>query len=48
MDHPVIEALRRGAQGAAVTDADWVCGTPHVLRAIEGLAPLRRALEATR
>ena len=48
MDHPVIEALRRGALGAAVTDADWVCGTPHVLRAIEGLAPLRRALETTR
>ncbi|WP_417523546.1 ABC transporter substrate-binding protein [Marinovum sp.] len=45
MDHPVVRALRAEAQGAALTDADWVCGTPHVLRAIESLVPLRQSLE---
>lgn len=41
--HPVIAALD-GAQMAAVTDRDWVCGTPAVLRAIRGLVDLRRGL----
>lgn len=35
LDHP---ALARAAPGLAeVTDRDWVCGTPFVLRAIEAL-----------
>jgi iron complex transport system substrate-binding protein len=37
--HPALAALRRGG---GVSDADWVCGTPHVLRAIEDLATARR------
>lgn len=45
MDHPVVHALRRASKGASLTNSDWVCGTPHVLRAIEGLLPLRRELE---
>ncbi|WP_230796385.1 ABC transporter substrate-binding protein [Salipiger marinus] len=47
MAHPVVAALRAQMPMAAVTDADWVCGTPHVLRAMEDTARLRRALEDT-
>lgn len=35
LDHPVLRALT--ADRAAVQDADWVCGTPHVVRAIARL-----------
>ncbi|MEQ5868596.1 ABC transporter substrate-binding protein [Sagittula sp. NFXS13] len=44
LDHPVVEALRKGRADASFSDKDWVCGTPYVLRAIEGLRPLRNAL----
>ena len=44
MDHPAMLALRdRG--GGALADAEWVCGTPHVLRAVARLAALRDAAE---
>lgn len=44
MDHPAMIALRdRG--GGALADAEWVCGTPHVLRAVARLAALRQMLE---
>ncbi|MEI4195276.1 ABC transporter substrate-binding protein [Roseovarius sp. E0-M6] len=44
LQHPVVKELR-GANGtAAMTDSDWVCGTPFVLRAIEELAQARNAL----
>lgn len=46
LDHPVVREMRRNRVAGSFTDADWVCGTPHVLRAIEGLAPLRDALRA--
>lgn len=41
--HPVVAALNR-ATVAPVTDRDWVCGTPAVLRAIAGLVAVRRGL----
>jgi len=44
--HPVIETLRTTRPEAAMTDSDWVCGTPFVLRAIEDMRALRRALNA--
>lgn len=44
MNHPVIEALRRTGERASITDRDWVCGTPYVLRAIEELAADRDGL----
>lgn len=44
LDHPVVRTLRQGRAGAAMTDHDWVCGTPYVLRAIEGLSEARQAL----
>lgn len=44
MDHPAVRALREARAGATMTDHDWVCGTPYVLRAIEGLGTARREI----
>ncbi len=44
LGHPVVQAFRQGRDRAAMSDADWVCGTPFVLRAIEELAQTRRRL----
>lgn len=38
--HPAMIALRDRTQRTALTDAEWVCGTPHVLRAVARLAAL--------
>jgi len=40
IDHPAMDALRGRHAGAAVTDAEWVCGTPAVLSAIARLTAL--------
>jgi len=40
IDHPAMAALRGRHAGAAVTDAEWVCGTPAVLAAIARLTAL--------
>ncbi|WP_246040455.1 ABC transporter substrate-binding protein [Roseovarius arcticus] len=45
MDHPIVGTMR--GQSAALTDQDWVCGTPFVLRAIGDMADARRSVEAT-
>ncbi|MEQ9259081.1 MAG: ABC transporter substrate-binding protein [Roseovarius sp.] len=42
--HPVVRAFRPQGVVAAGSDADWICGTPYVLRAIDRLAEARRAL----
>ena len=44
LDHPVVQALRQGRGTATLTDHDWVCGTPHVLRAIENLSKARQRM----
>ncbi|MRU16621.1 ABC transporter substrate-binding protein [Roseovarius sp. A21] len=44
LDHPVVRAMREGRGTAAMTDQDWVCGTPYVLRAIDALAAERDKL----
>lgn len=44
LDHPALVDLRRAA-GIASSDADWVCGTPHILRALAGMRAAREALE---
>jgi iron complex transport system substrate-binding protein len=44
MDHPVVGAMRGQAGRGALTDHDWVCGTPFVLRAIADMVAARRAL----
>ncbi len=44
LDHPALVDLRAAA-GIASSDADWVCGTPHILRALAGMRAAREALE---
>ena len=46
LHHPVIDELTDAAGIAPMTDQDWVCGTPHVLNAIRGLAAARDAWAA--
>ncbi len=46
MDHPIVGTMR--GQSAALTDQDWVCGTPFVLRAIGDMADARRSVDATK
>ena len=41
LDHPVVQSLREGRASGTIADRDWVCGTPFVLRAIEGLSEVR-------
>ena len=41
--HPAMAALRARSGRAALSDAEWVCGTPHVLRAVARLAALHPA-----
>ena len=38
--HPVVRLLRAGSDHAVMSDHDWVCGTPYVLRAISALSRL--------
>jgi iron complex transport system substrate-binding protein len=40
--HPAL--ARSTAQGVALTDSDWVCGLPHVLRAVEAMLEARHRL----
>lgn len=48
LDHPVLRSLRDGRARGGVTDRDWVCGTPHVLGAIERLGAVRRGMTLPR
>jgi iron complex transport system substrate-binding protein len=41
LDHPVVTSLRASTMTTLLDDADWVCETPYVLRAIERLADAR-------
>lgn len=45
LSHPALRQLRDGAAQAHVRDADWVCGTPHLLNAIRTMADARAGLE---
>ena len=42
--HPALAAIRAKAGRAQVTDADWVCGTPFVMRAIRAMVQARQGL----
>jgi iron complex transport system substrate-binding protein len=46
LDHPIVQALRESSASGTITDRDWVCGTPFVLRAIEGLSEVRQDMLA--
>lgn len=48
LDHPAVAHLRDTRAGPLLSDHDWVCGTPFVLRAIAGLRDARQRLEAGR
>jgi iron complex transport system substrate-binding protein len=41
LQHPALLALRDQSAGARVSDADWVCGTPHLIRAIRQMQSAR-------
>ena len=43
--HPALEVLRQSAGITTTSDADWVCGTPHILRALGEMKKAREALE---
>ncbi len=45
LDHPALRKLAAMPRVRA-TGGAWVCGTPHVLRAIDGLVALRHDMEA--
>lgn len=45
LDHPAMEALRGRHAVAAVTDAEWVCGTPAVISAIARLSALHARMQ---
>ncbi len=42
--HPALAALRARAGSVVTSDADWVCGTPHILRALAAMKAAREAL----
>lgn len=46
MGHPVVDSLRASLPQAGLTDHDWVCGTPFVLRAIADMVALRDQIRA--
>lgn len=41
LTHPVVRHLAARSAAGQMRDADWVCGTPHVLRAVGDLVALR-------
>lgn len=43
LTHPALTAFAGAHRRAALSDADWVCGTPHVLRAVARLRAARDA-----
>jgi iron complex transport system substrate-binding protein len=45
MGHPALTALTARAATLRITSPDWICGTPHVLGAVETLATAREGLE---
>ncbi|WP_043917647.1 ABC transporter substrate-binding protein [Jannaschia aquimarina] len=45
LDHPVLHQMRERRAAGAVSDSEWVCGTPHVLQAVGRMRALRERLE---
>ncbi|SEB55491.1 ABC transporter substrate-binding protein [Rhodobacter sp. 24-YEA-8] len=46
LDHPALALLQAEAGLVAFSDADWICGTPHILRAVAAMRAARLGLEA--
>ncbi|MFB9148371.1 ABC transporter substrate-binding protein [Roseovarius ramblicola] len=45
MTHPALAALTARTAGLRITSPDWICGTPHVLDAVQTLTTAREGLE---
>lgn len=43
--HPALKAVQAAAGVELHSDADWVCGTPHLMRAVAKMQAARAALE---
>lgn len=43
--HPVVHYFAARSRAGQMRDGDWVCGTPHVLRAVEALMSAREDLQ---
>jgi iron complex transport system substrate-binding protein len=43
--HPALAEIMQSRDGIGLSDADWVCGAPHVLRALDRLATARLGME---
>lgn len=48
LGHPALAVLLEGQEGHLRSGADWLCGTPHVLRAVAEISRARDAREAAR
>ena len=44
LHHPALEALRSRAAARMVSDGEWICGLPQILRAVAGMADARKGL----
>lgn len=44
LTHPALQAIRDSALTSRMSDADWVCGTPYLLRAVRAMAEARHAI----
>ena len=44
--HPALQAVQDRAGVKLQSGADWVCGTPHILRAVAEVAAARAVLDA--
>ena len=42
--HPALEDLRARHTALRIASPDWICGTPHLLGAVEGLVAVRQTL----
>jgi len=42
--HPALAAVRAASGKAQASDADWVCGTPYLMRAMRGMVAARQGL----
>jgi len=47
LDHPALGALTAQTSAGTITDADWVCGLPQTLDAVERMVDLRLALDGS-
>ncbi len=48
LSHPVIETFKTKNAIARIHNGDWICGTPHVVRAITQIRDMRQHVESNR